>query len=132
MNEIIEQARVLGNMLAESREMKRYREAESRQIADEAAQELLARYQAARADITERMRTEEKMTPDKLRAFQAEIREAVEMLSGSETVTEYLDAKSDFTNLMSQVNSVISYCVTGEETQGASCGGNCGSCGGCH
>ena len=46
-------------------------------------------------------------------------------------IKEFVEAKQDAEKLLSEVNSIIHFYVTGEEQQGG-CSGNCSSCGGCH
>lgn len=129
MNDIIEKAKELGQLIAESEELRAMQACEERQSADPDAARLLEEYQQKRADITSRMKGEE-MTPEALKGFQAEIQAAMDTLTANQAVREYLEAKARFSQLMMQVNSVISFCVKGEEAEG-DCSGNCGSCGGC-
>ena len=46
-------------------------------------------------------------------------------------IKEFVTSKQAAENLLSEVNSIIHFYVTGEEEQGG-CSGNCSSCGGCH
>ncbi len=59
------------------------------------------------------------------------------MFMENKTVEAYLDAQSAFNEILTKVNSVISYCVQGEEqnmatSSSGSCSGNCSGCAGCH
>ena len=129
MSEILEKARELGTMIAESEEIQAYSAAEAVFLADEEAQKLLADYEQHRTDVANQMRDAE-MTPEKLRAFQEEIRSGMDDLMKNVVVKNYLETKSAFSQLVNQVNSVIAYCIKGEEESG--CSGSCSTCGGCH
>ena len=60
---------------------------------------------------------------DRLRNMQAEL---VEMPS----IKAMNDAQTAFSNLLTQVNQVLRFIITGQVDDGSSCGGNCSSCGG--
>ena len=104
MNEIIEKARELGMMIAESDEFKALKGAE-----------------ASSPDITK----------EDFEKIQTEMEEAFKKLMTNENIKRYIDANGKFKTLIDQVNSIIAYLVKGEE-QAGSCSGNCQSCGGCN
>lgn len=129
MSEILEKARELGTMMAESNELKHFRAMEAVFYSDEEAQKVLNHYQARREEITAKMR-ETEMSPEALRSFQEELQGCMAELTANKVVNDYLEAKSAFNKVVTQVNSIISYCIEGEEESG--CGGNCSGCSGCH
>ena len=91
-------------------------------------------YEAERAKMTVKAK-ETGMTPESLKLFQSEMKKSMDKLMANKTVKEYLEAKSNFNDIIKKVNSIISFCIQGEEQELASeggCSGNCGSCGGCH
>lgn len=130
MSTIVQKARELGMLIAQSEEIKRFHAAEEKHNADPEAQRLLAQYQKKRADITDRMRGGQ-MTPETMKGFQAEIKAAMDELTENDVVREYLEAKGAFNQLVTQVNSVISYCIKGEESEEGGCSGSCEGCHGC-
>jgi len=130
MNEIIEKARELGMMLAESDEMKALKGAEELQLADTAAQELLMEYANTREALAQRASAPD-VTKEDFEQIQKEMNDAFAKIMTNENIKRYIEANRDFKTLIDQVNSIISFFVKGEE-QGGSCSGNCSSCGGCN
>ncbi len=134
MKEILDLAQELGQKIADSEETKTFREMEKIFYEDENAQNLMKDYEAERASLTVKAK-EMEMTPENLKFFQEEMKKSMDKLMGNKTVREYLEAKSNFNNIITKVNSIISFCIQGEEQNLASeggCSGNCSSCGGCH
>lgn len=136
MKEILELAQKLGEKIAESETVKTYREMEKIYFESEEAQNAMQEYEDTRAKMTVKAQ-ETGMTPESMQLFQEEMQAAMEKLMQNKTVKEYLDAKSDFNDIFTKINSIIAYCVQGEEqnmatSSSGSCSGNCGSCCGCH
>jgi len=134
MNEIIEMAQSLGQAIADSEEIKVFREMEKIYYEDEEAQRVMQEYEDSRAKMTVKAK-ETGMTPESLALFQKEMKSSMDKLMANKTVKEYLEAKSNFNEIIKRVNAIISFCIQGEEQELASeggCSGNCGSCGGCH
>ncbi len=136
MKEILQLAQQLGEAIAESEEIKTFREMEKIYFESEEAQKAMQEYEEKRAAMTVKAK-EEGMTPESLQLFQQEMKAAMDKLVANKTVKEYLDAKSAFNDIITKVNAIISYCVQGEEQGNAvggsgSCTGNCSSCSSCH
>lgn len=134
MNEILEMAQSLGQAIADSEEIKVFREMEKIYYEDEEAQRVMQEYEDSRAKMTVKAK-ETGMTPENLALFQKEMKNSMDKLMANKTVKEYLEAKSNFNEIIKRVNAIISFCIQGEEQDLASeggCSGNCGSCGGCH
>lgn len=134
MNEILEMAQSLGQAIADSEEIKVFREMEKIYYEDEEAQRVMQEYEDSRAKMTVKAK-ETGMTPESLALFQKEMKSSMDKLMANKTVKEYLEAKSNFNEIIKRVNAIISFCIQGEEQDLASeggCSGNCSSCGGCH
>lgn len=134
MNEILEMAQKLGQAIADTEEIKVFREMEKIFNEDTEAQRVMNEYEAERAKMTVKAK-ETGMTPESLQLFQNEMKKSMDKLMANKTVKEYLEAKSNFNDIIKKVNSIISFCIQGEDQELASeggCSGNCGSCGGCH
>lgn len=134
MKEILELAQKLGQAIAESEETKTFQEMERIYFEDEKAQDMMRAYEETRAKMTVKAK-EMGMTPESLKSFQKEMKESMDTLMSNQTVKQYLEAKSAFHDIMTKVNSIISYCIQGEEQSLASeggCTGNCSSCSSCH
>lgn len=130
MNDIIEKARELGMMLAESDEMKALKGAEEMQLADPEAQVLMMEYANTRDRLSQKVASGE-VDKEGMEAVQTEMEEAFQKLMTNENIKRYIEANKAFRTLIDQVNSIIAFFVKGEE-QGGSCSGNCSSCGGCN
>lgn len=136
MNDILKLAQSLGEAIAESEEIKAFKEMEKIYYESTDAQNAMQEYEETRAKMTVKAK-ETGMTPESLQLFQKEMKEAMDKLMQNNTVKEYLEAKSAFNDIMTKVNSIIAYCVQGEEqdmatTNSGSCSGNCSSCSSCH
>ena len=134
MNEILELAQKLGQAIADSDEIRTFHEMEKIFFGDEEAQRVMEEYEKERAAMTVKAK-EGGMTPENLQLFQTEMKKSMDKLMANATVREYLEAKSTFNDIIKKVNSIISFCIQGENEEMAAeggCSGNCGSCGGCH
>lgn len=130
MNEIIEKARELGQMLSESDEFKALKGAEEMQLADKDAQELMMEYANKREELSKRAMAEN-VSKEDFESIQKEAEEAFNKLLTNANIKRYIEANGAFKTLVDQVNAIIAYYVKGEEQSG-SCSGNCSSCGGCN
>ena len=134
MKEILEMAQKLGEKIAESEEIKTFHEMEKIYYEDEEAQRVMEEYEAERAALTIKAK-DVGMTPESLQMFQTEMKKSMDKLMSNKTVKEYLEAKSNFNDIIQKVNAIISFCIQGEEQELASnggCSGNCSSCSSCH
>lgn len=126
--DILVKARELGELLGESTELNRLKKAEAELENDERGMALLEDQRLLQAELIRAAR-------DKNREVQ--INDVKDLLISKQNeidsyfVThEYVDAKKDFDELMKNVNSVITFAITGEEcspSKCSSCGGGCGS-----
>lgn len=136
MNEILELARALGEKIAESEELKTFKEMQKIYFESETAQKCMKEYEDTRLKMTVKAQ-QSGMTPETLELFEKEMRSAMEKLTANKTVKEYLDAESAFKDIITKVNSIMAYFIQGEEQNMAAessggCSGNCSSCRGCH
>lgn len=136
MKEILELAQRLGEAIADCEEIKTYKEMEKIYFESEDAQNAMREYEDTRAAMTVKAQ-ETGMTPESMQLFQQEMQSAMEKLMENKTVEAYLEAQSAFNDILTKVNSIIAYCVQGEEQNMATsssggCSGNCGGCSGCH
>ncbi len=124
--DIIEKATELGLMIADSEQMSRLTKAEERIEMDERARALMTDYKLLQVEAARALR-EDSGKPvteginQRLAAKQREINDYG-------ITKNYIEAKNEFDRLMSTINSVMIYAITGEEPCST---GGCGSCGGC-
>lgn len=129
MEEILQKAKELGIMIAESGEFEKLKIAEERQLADPEAQKLMMEYATKRDELANKASAAE-TTKEEFERIKDEMQKEFDKMCQNENVKAYLDASNNFSNLINQVNSIIGYFVKGGEESG--CSGNCSSCGGCH
>ena len=123
--EILEKARELGHMIADSAEMTRLKDSEAALEADSRAKQLMDDYKQlqialVRASKGKRPLEEIEAAREKLINKQLELDEY--KITG-----EYLEAKNAFDKFMGNINSVITFGLTGEECSPS----KCSSCKGC-
>ncbi|MBO5008891.1 MAG: YlbF family regulator [Clostridia bacterium] len=129
MNDIIEKARELGQMIADSDEFKALKGAEELQLSDPEAQQLMMEYANTREALSKKA-ADPDMTKEGFEAIQTEMEQAFQKLMTNANIKRYIEANQSFKTLIDQVNAIIAYFVKGEEQSG-SCSGNCSTCGGC-
>ncbi len=129
MQEILEKAKELGMMIAESGEFEKLKIAEERQLADPEAQKLMMEYANARDELTKKASSPD-ITKEEFESIRKDMQAEFEKICANENIKAYLDANEAFSNMINQVNSIIGYFVKGGDAGG--CSGNCSGCSGCH
>ena len=87
---------------------------------------------AYRFALSELGMSKEDANPVLLSEYGKEMDELQQKLNEMSIVEEMTSARQRFSEMMTQVNKVLEFIITGEVAQGGGCSGNCGSCGGCH
>lgn len=123
--DILDKARELGHMIAESPEMLRLKNSEAALEADARAKKLMEEYKNLQIELVKASRG--KKPPEALEAIRERLIEKQRELNDYSRTNEYLEAKSAFDRLMGNVNAVITFAVTGEECSPS----KCASCRGC-
>ncbi len=125
---VLEKARELGELLAESEQLNRLNSAQDALENDERGMGLLEDYRLLQVEMVKAAQeegNEEKVGDIKnlLMAKQSEI-------DDYKLTSEYIFAKTAFDELMKNVNDVITFAITGEAcspSKCSSCGGGCGA-----
>lgn len=123
---VIDKARELGELIQSSDEMKRMKQAEIAQEADENAKELLKEFNMQRMNLARDMQKGEISRED---AVEKNNKAFDELLEKSAVIKDYIDAKKEFDALVNQVNQILNFYITGQDPN---CTHNCSTCGGCH
>lgn len=127
---VVEKAKELGQMIVESEEFVALQKAEVRQNNDAKAIELIANYNVKRNELMAQMQ-DPNVSKEKMDEVRSQMEAEFDILSANEAISEYIEATQNFQQMMTQVNSVISHYVNGD--QGGCDSGSCSSCGGgCH
>ena len=128
--DVLEKARELGEMLADSEEYKRMKAAEAAKNADETAIAMLADYNRKANEFAAKVQAAQP-TPEELEEYRVSLGNAFAELDANAVVHEFLEATKAFDDMMKNINSIIAFYVV-PERQGGSCSGDCSSCGGCN
>ena len=127
--DILEKARELGEMLADSEEYKRLQAAEKAKNEDEQALKLLNDYNRMANEFAMKVQAAEP-TKEELENYRDSLGKAFAELDANPVVHEFMESKKSFDELMKNINSIIAFYVVPKGQ--SSCSGYCGSCGGCH
>ena len=130
MNEIIELAKKMGQMLKDSQEFKNYEEVKARYETDSELQMQIGEFNLRKMAVMNEMEKEDKDN-EKFERLQNEMREAYKTAMSNPLMGEFMKKKETFESLVNNVYSIINFQITGEA--GGCDKSNCGSCGGgCH
>ena len=128
-DDILQRAKELGMMLAESDEAKALKAAEELQMADQEAQKLMMEYSLRMEKLSEEA-SKPGLTKEEFEKLQMDAQAEMIRICQNKNIDRYLDANRKFTNLINQVNGIIAHFVRGEDNSG--CGGSCAGCNKCH
>lgn len=125
---ILEKAKELGIMISQSKEFAEAKEAEQIQLADPEAQKLMAEY-AQRRDALAQKAADPNLSKEEYEKIMLDAQAEFGRLCVNESIKNYLDKTKIYSDLIEQVNGIISHFVNGEDT--SSCSGSCATCSGC-
>ena len=123
---ITEQTHELGKLIKASAEMEAYKAAEEAQMNDEEAKKLMQEFNMQRMNLARDMQegkiSQEEAVKKNNEAFEA-------MVEKSEVIKNFIEAKKAFDAVISEINGILNFYITGQEP---GCTHNCSTCGGCH
>ena len=124
--DIITMARELGKLIQQDERYKRIDAAKKANDEDEKLQELIAKFNLKRSELSVEMSQENK-NPEK--ALYQEV-------MANPNMAEFNAAKAEVDGMMNFISTILYGSVNGEDPDTiemqASCGGNCSGCSGCH
>lgn len=120
--DILNKAKELGNMIADTEEMRELLKADVLFKQSDRAKKLFKEY----GEIQKQIIIDKDNNGEELKKM---LEEKQKEINSHDISREYIEKKSNFDNLMKKINDVIVFTISGEE--GCSCKGGCGSCGGC-
>lgn len=124
--EVFKKVRELGELIQESEQMKKMKDAELVQENDETARVKLKEFNMNRMNLARDMQngklTREDAVKKNNEAFDA-------LLEAAPAVKAYIEAKKEFDAMIEQVNQILNYYITGMDP---ACTHDCSTCGGCH
>ena len=122
MAEIFEKARELGEAIIESKEYKELKQAELNQENDPEALTLLKEYSEVRSNLASEIQKGD-VSEERIAEIREELEEAYSKMTTNDTITAYINAQRTFQSIIDQMNSIISFHITGKMPGG--CSGNC-------
>lgn len=129
MEEILQKAKELGMMIADSEQFANVKATEEAQLNDPEATALMMEYSNKQDELSKRA-SAPNVTKEDFEAIKSESQAAFEKICTNKNIKAYLEANRAFSSMIEQVNTIIGYFVKGGDSSG--CGGNCSSCSGCH
>ena len=127
--EILNKAKELGMMIAESDEAKALSGAQELQLEDPEASKLMAEYSLRMEKLSEEA-SKPNITKEELDKVQMDAQAEMVRICQNKNIKRYLEANRQFTSLINQVNSIIAHFIRGDDSTG--CGGSCAGCNKCH
>lgn len=137
---VIECARQLGKAVQADQRYKEYIRAKNANDADDELQNLIGEFNLVRQNLAmESDKPDEERNDEKVKELTAKMHDAYGKVMSNENMAFFTAAKQGMDKLMSEINTILTYCVDGlnpetcpSEPPTASCSGNCSSCGGCN
>lgn len=129
MSEILAKARELGQAIVDSEEFKTLKALEEKQESDEEAMAALLEYNNVRKKLAEEINASE-VSDERMAQIREELEKSYEKVMSNSLISEYYEAQRKFEAIVSQMNSILTYYMTGE-LSGGGCSGNCSGCSSC-
>lgn len=133
--DLIQMTRDLGKALQASDEYRHYEEAKIANDNDAELQKEIEEFNLVRIKLSNAMQQEEQ-DAEAIAALDHELKEVYTKVMGNQHMLDFNIAKNDLDALMNKISGILMMCVNGEDPETCepptSCGGDCGSCGGCH
>lgn len=133
--DMIELAREIGRQLQKDERYLKLQIAQQNSDQDEQLQELIGEFNLKRIAINNEAQKEDR-SDEKLQQLNQQLRECYATIMQNPNMNAYNEAKQELDALLKRVNAIIMQSAEGEDPETTdyveSCGGNCGSCGGCH
>ena len=131
MSKVTDCARELGKAIVASEEYKNMQLTEQAAMSDPTVAELMARYMELKNALGDAM-CQPDADADVISRYGSEMDEVQQQLTAIPAVDAMTSARQQFSELMTQVNHVLEFIITGELPQSGGCSGNCSGCSGCH
>ena len=136
---VIEAARELGKVIQSDERYIEYVKAKKANDEDETLQNLIGEFNLVRQNLMmESDKPEGERNDEKVRELNQKTQAAYEQVMTNENMALFTMAKQGMDKLMSEINTILTYSVEGEnpetcpsEPPASACLGNCASCGGC-
>lgn len=125
--QIFEKAKELGELILHSDLRKRADEANKALTADETAVDLINGYNDKRQEKLAQF-ADKQPTAEEAKEINEYLQSEFNKIAENPVIKEYIEANSEFENVLSQMDQIIKNAISG----GQGCSGSCSTCGGCH
>ena len=135
---VIEAARALGKVVQADERYVEYVRAKKANDEDEELQNLIGEFNLVRQNLAlESDKEADQVDNEKVKELTAKMHSAYNAVMTNENMALFTMAKQGMDKLMSEINTILTYSVEGEDPETcpseppqAACSGNCGTCGG--
>ncbi len=135
MDILIEMAKEMGEALQQDDRFVALQMAQAKADEDQALQDLIGEFNLKRMALATENEKEER-DEEKMHKLDAELHEVYSRVMANESMQAYNTARVAIDQLLGNVQRILTLSAQGEDPRSIdtehSCGGNCGSCGGCH
>ncbi len=133
--DLIMMAREMGAAIQASDEYKNFNIAREKNDNDTELQEAINNFNMKRVELNTLMASPEKDN-DKINALNEELKNLYQAVMTNDNMADFSNSKNDLDVLMGKVTTILMKSVNGQdpmtcEEVDASCGSDCGTCGGC-
>ena len=133
MDMVFQKTRELGQALIECDAYQNMKAAEERAMKNPEAAETMGLFMEKRGQL-ETLVSGEDFDAGEMKRLSNEMDDLQQRLQMMDDIVKMTEARNEFTQLMGQINQVLSFMITGQIDEGqGSCSGSCATCGGsCH
>ena len=133
MDMVFQKTRELGQALIECDAYQNMKAAEERAMKNPEAAETMGLFMEKRGQL-ETLVSGEDFDAGEMKRLSNEMDDLQQRLQMMDDIVKMTEARNEFTQLMGQINPVLSFMITGQIDEGqGSCTGSCATCGGsCH
>lgn len=122
-----EKARELGQTIIEDERFIAYEKARLAQETSKELQAAMQEYESARAELVKA--NEGGASHEAVKGLSDKLQKSYKALMDNPVMQDYMNSRKEFEALLSTVNGIIDFYVTGNEQSG--CSGSCSGCHGC-
>ncbi len=128
IKDIIEKAKELGELLKDSEQVKAFALARTQYDEDKQMQELLGQFNIHKMSMAA-LSKQENPDEERINMHEEKLKEVYDKIMESEVMTNYQVKSQAVDQLLTEINNILNFYVSGETPQG--CTGSCSTCGGC-
>lgn len=133
--DLIQMTRDLGKQIQASEEYRNYQAAKEANDNDAELQQMIEEFNLIRVKLSTAMQKED-ADAEEMAKLDHDLKETYTKVMGNPHMMDFNIAKNEMDAMMNRISGILMMCVNGEDPDTceppASCGGDCGSCGGCH